>query len=215
VVASVQAVRTMKIPTIVSTTATQRVPVLPSLSLLILPLLMLAACGPRVFEGQTAKVFEGTAPPVAVEAPKEEARVEVTDDKIIIREKVQFDFNKATIKSESDSLLAEVAKVMNENPRLKKIRVEGHASAEGEDAYNMKLSQKRAKAVLDHLVKKGKVAKQRLVSEGFGETQPIGTDEANRRVEFTILEQDFVETKKVVDPVTGEAKTETVEHKAD
>lgn len=212
VVASVQAVRTMKIPTSLSKTTTRSVVGLLTLPLLILPLL--AGCGPIVFESQTAKVFEPSAPPPTVEAPEEEARVEVTDDKIIIREKVQFDFNKATIKSESNSLLAEVAKVMNENPRLKKIRVEGHASAEGEDAYNMKLSEKRAKAVMDHLVKKGKVAKQRLVSEGFGETQPIGTDEANRRVEFTILEQDFVETKKVVDPVTGEEKIETIDHKA-
>lgn len=185
-------------------------------SILCLPLLsLLAACGPRVFESQTAKVFEPSGPQVAAEAPKEEPRVEITDDKIIIREKVQFEFNKATILPESHDLLAEVAKVMNENPRLKKIRVDGHASSEGEDAYNMTLSQKRAKAVMDHLIKKGKVAKQRLSSEGFGETQPIGSNEANRRVEFTILEQDFVETKKVVDPVTGEAKTETIEHKGE
>ena len=199
----------------------------PLLGLLLLPVLLpllvstLAGCGPRVFESQSAKVIEPSAAPLAVEAPKEEARVEVTDDKIIIREKVQFDFNKATIKPESNSLLAEVAQVMNDNPRLKKIRVEGHASSEGEDAYNMTLSEKRAKAVMDHLVKKGKVQKTRLVSEGFGETQPIQSNdsesgrEANRRVEFTILEQDFVETKTTVDPATGEAKVETVEHKGE
>ncbi|MFO7564514.1 MAG: OmpA family protein [Enhygromyxa sp.] len=177
--------------------------------------LLLAACGPRVFESGSAKVIEPSAPAVAVEAPKEEPRVEVTDDKIVIREKIQFDFNKATIKPESDDLLAEIAKVMNENPRLKKIRIEGHASSEGNHDYNVKLSRNRAKAVLDHLVKKGKVDKQRLEFEGYGPDRPIASNdtetgrEANRRVEFTILEQEYTVTKTVVDPETGEEKVET------
>jgi outer membrane protein OmpA-like peptidoglycan-associated protein len=182
--------------------------------------LLIAACGPRVFEAGTAKVIEPSAPPVAVEAPKEEPRVEITDDKIIIREKIQFDFDKATIRPESDSLLAEIAKVMNDNPRLKKIRIEGHASSEGNYNHNVKLSKNRAKAVLDHLVKKGKVDKKRLESEGYGPDRPISSNdsetgrEANRRVEFTILEQEYTVTKKVVDPETGEEKIET-EKKAD
>jgi OOP family OmpA-OmpF porin len=176
-----------------------------------------AGCGPQIFEGATAKVIEPSGPAVAVEAPQEDARVEVTDDKIVIREKIQFDLNKATIRPESDDLLAEIAKVMNENPRLKKIRVEGHASSEGGYAHNVDLSKRRAKAVLDHLVKKGKVDKKRLASEGYGPDQPIASNdsetgrEANRRVEFTILEQDYVETKTTVDPATGEKKVETVE----
>ena len=189
-------------------------------SVFALPLLLITACGPRVFEAGTAKVIEPSAPAVAVEAPKEEARVEITDDKIIIREKIQFDFDKATIRPESDSLLAEIAKVMNDNPRLKKIRIEGHASSEGNYNHNVKLSKNRAKAVLDHLVKKGKVNKSRLESEGYGPDRPISSNdseagrEANRRVEFTILEQEYTVTKKVVDPETGEEKIET-EKKAD
>ena len=180
----------------------------------LLPLL-LGACGPRIFEGANAKVIEPSGPVAAVEAPKEEPRVEVTDDKIIIREKIQFDYNKATIKSESDDLLAEVAKVIKDNPRIKKIRIEGHASSEGDHDYNVKLSQKRAKAVLDHLVKKGKVSKQRLESEGYGPDRPIASNdsetgrEANRRVEFMIVDQDYTETTKTTDPVTGETKVET------
>jgi OOP family OmpA-OmpF porin len=183
-------------------------------TILALPLL-LVGCGPRVFEAGSAKVIEPSAPPVALEAPKEEPRVEVTDDKIIIREKVQFDFNKATIKSESDDLLAEVAKVIKDNPQIKKIRVEGHASSEGDHGYNVKLSKSRAKAVLDHLVKKGKVEKKRLESEGYGPDRPISSNdsetgrEANRRVEFTILEQEYTVTKKTVDPETGEEQVET------
>lgn len=187
-------------------------------SVLALPLLV-TACGPRVFEAGSAKVIEpGT--PLAVEAPAEEPRVEVTDDKIVIREKIQFDFDKATIRSESNDLLAEIAKVMNENPRLKKIRIEGHASSEGNYDHNMKLSKNRAKAVLDHLVKKGKVDKARLESEGYGSDRPLASNdsesgrETNRRVEFTILDQDYTVTTTTTDPATGEAKVET-ENKSD
>jgi len=189
-------------------------------SLVLVAIPLLAACGPRVFESSSAKVIEPSAPPVAVEAPKEEARVEVTDDRIVIREKIQFDYNKATIKPESNDLLAEIAKVMNENPQIKKIRIEGHASSEGNHDYNVKLSRNRAKAVLDHLVKKGKVDKKRLESEGYGPDRPIASNdtetgrEANRRVEFMILEQEYTITKKSVDPETGEEKIET-EKKSD
>lgn len=184
-------------------------------SALVLPLLLtlIGGCGPRVFESGTAKVIEpGT--PLAVEAPVE-PRVEVTDDKIVIREKIQFDVNKATIRPESDDLLAEIAQVMTDNPQLKKIRIEGHASSEGGHAHNVKLSQRRAKAVLQHLVKKGKIDKARLESEGYGPDQPIASNdtetgrEANRRVEFTILEQEYTVTTTTVDPATGEKQVET------
>jgi outer membrane protein OmpA-like peptidoglycan-associated protein len=191
-------------------------------SILALPLL-LAACGPRVFESGTAKVVEPTPVLAAPEPEPEPPRVEVTDDKIVIREKIQFDFNKATIRSESDDLLAEIAKVMNDNPRLKRIRIEGHASSEGGYQHNVKLSKNRAKAVLDHLVRRGKVDKDRLESEGYGPDRPIASNdtetgrEANRRVEFMILEQEYTVTKTTVDPETGEqqVETESVKKKAD
>jgi outer membrane protein OmpA-like peptidoglycan-associated protein len=109
--------------------------------------LLLAACGPRVFEASSAKLIESSAPlPPVVEKAKPPPRVEVTDDKIVIHEKIQFDNNKATIRSVSDDLLAEIARVMNENPRIKKIRVEGHASADGRHAHNVELSKRRAEA---------------------------------------------------------------------
>lgn len=174
---------------------------------------LLAACGPRVFESGSAKVIEPSGP-LSVEAP-EEPRVEVTDNKIVIREKIQFDFDKAKIRPESDDLLAEIAQVMNDNQRLKKIRIEGHASSEGNYDHNVDLSKRRAKAVLDYLVKHGKVDKGRLESEGYGPDRPIADNdtesgrEANRRVEFTILEQEYTETKKVTDPETGETTVET------
>jgi len=136
-----------------------------------------------------------------VPGPKEYAgcpppRVEVTKEKIVIREKVFFEFDKAKVKSESFSLLQEVAKVLNENPGIKLVRVEGHTDNKGKRAYNVRLSQKRAEAVRTILIKNG-VAPERLTAKGFADTVPIAsndTDEGrsiNRRVEFIIVESDI------------------------
>lgn len=189
--------------------AVQRTPLLLSLALL-------AGCGPRVFEGASVKVIESTAPPPpVVEKAKPEPRVEITDDKIVITEKIQFEHNKAKIRSVSDDLLAEIARVINENPRLKKIRIEGHASADGRREHNMALSKRRAEAVRDHLVRRGKVDAARLEAEGHGPDRPIADNEtkegreANRRVEFMIVEQEYTQTKKIIDTQTGSTKVET------
>ena len=69
----------------------------------------------------------------------------------------------------------------------------GHTDAQGKDEYNQKLSDGRAKAVMDYLVSRG-VAANRLSSKGFGETQPIADNatldgrHANRRVEIIVVE---------------------------
>lgn len=147
----------------------------------------------------------GTAPaPEAAPAPEPEPqkRVEVRDNKVVINEKVQFEFDSAKILEVSFSLLDEVAKVIKENPQIKKLEVEGHASAEGSDDHNMKLSDRRAKAVMKYLVDKGGIDKKMLTYKGYGETRPLvqpGENEQNRRVEFTITEQVVTETKVEVD----------------
>ena len=186
--------------------------------------LQLAACGPTVFEAATTLTVVGDPPPpppkpkVVVERPK---RVEVQDNRIVINEKIQFDFNKATIKPESDSLMQEIINVIKENPHIKKLAIEGHTSSEGSDKYNLKLSDKRAKAVMDYLVKKGELAKEMFTAKGFGEGKPIAEEsteegkEKNRRVEFNITEQDVTRKKVSIDPESGEKtvveeKTKTV-----
>lgn len=120
--------------------------------------------------------------------------VVVTKKAIKINEKVLFETDGDRILTASYSLLDTIAQVMQDNPRIKKVEVQGHTDDTGSDSYNAALSNRRAKAVRDYLVKAG-VAPERLVSEGYGETQPIveGDSEAaraqNRRVEFKILEQ--------------------------
>ena len=188
---------------------------------LLTPAIVLAAaapvvgCGPIAFEGGSALSVVGT-PPAPEAAPEPEPEkpklVEVKSDRIQINEKIQFELNKAKIKSESDALLTEIAKVMNENPRIKKIEIQGHASSEGSDRYNLKLSDRRSKAVMNWLTDKGSVAKGRLTAKGFGETKPIATNdteegrEKNRRVEFMILDQDVTTKKVEKDPKTGKEK---------
>lgn len=169
-----------------------------------------------MFEASSAKIIESSAPPPPIASPAKPApRVEVTDDKIVIHEKIQFDRGKATIRSVSDDLLAEIAKVINEHPRIQKIRVEGHASAEGNHARNVELSKRRAQAVVDHLVRHGNVDAQRLESEGYGPDRPIADNEteagreANRRVEFMIVAQEYTQTRKIIDTQTGSTKVET------
>lgn len=189
--------------------------------LLGLPLLALAlgACGGAIAFSDTSSIaIEGTPPKPPEPPPKEEPppppkpkRVEVTADKIVIREKIQFELNKATIKSDSDALLTEIADVFKENTHIKKVSIEGHTDSQGSDAYNQKLSEQRAKAVLDYLVGKGIDAK-RLTSKGLGESKPIASNdteegkEQNRRVEFIITEQDEVTKTYEIDPKTGKKK---------
>lgn len=166
-------------------------------------------CGPRVFADSDALAVVGSAPPPPVEAEPpppepEQKRVEVRDNKIVINEKVQFEVNSAKIKSESHSLLDEVAKVIKENGQIKKIEVEGHASAEGDARKNQNLSDRRAKSVMKYLVGDG-IDKGTLTAKGYGEDRPIADNETeegrikNRRVEFTIVEQEVTETKVEVD----------------
>ena len=171
-----------------------------------------AGCSkPVTFQGQTALAIAGTPPPPPPEAPKAPPRVEVRDNKIEIHEKIQFDFDKATIKEASFGLMNEIASVITKNPQIKRIRIEGHASSEGDAGHNKKLSDDRAKAVMKYLTDHG-IAANELIAVGYGSEKPIAdnsTDagrEQNRRVEFAILEQDVTKKKVEVDAKSGAEK---------
>jgi OOP family OmpA-OmpF porin len=175
---------------------------LATLPALALPSL---GCAPRVFADTSGIAINGTPPPVEAPEPEPQKRVEVRDNQIVINEKVQFEYNSAKILDVSHSLLDEVAKVIKEHPQIKRIEVQGHASAEGSDDYNLKLSDKRAKAVMKYLTGKAGIDKAMLQAKGLGETVPIADNETedgkekNRRVEFHILEQDVKKTKVEID----------------
>ena len=188
----------------------------------LVAVLAAAACSPTVFEDATALNVIGDPPPLPPPppppppepepVPEPPKRVEVQNNKIVINEKIQFDFDKATIRPESDSLMQEIIKVIKEAPHIKKIAIEGHTSSEGSDRHNLKLSDQRAKAVMDYLVKKGELPATMFTAKGFGETKLIGDEstaeglEKNRRVEFNIIEQTVTEKKVEIDPKSGEKK---------
>lgn len=183
-------------------------PVLAS-ALLLVPF---GCGGVTIFRGAASMSIVGSLPPPP--PPKEEApppRVEVRDNKIAISEKIQFDFNKATIKPESNSLLDEIVTVIKKNPQIKKIAIDGHASAEGIAIFNKKLSDERAKSVMAYLTSHG-IEVERLSAHGWGSEKPIAENtteegrEKNRRVEFNIVEQDVTQRKVELDPATGKEK---------
>lgn len=155
----------------------------------------LSGCGGIItFQGEKAFAIGGHAAPAPAPAPApDKSHVQVRDNKIEIDEKIQFEHDKANILPVSFPLLDEVTKVMKENPQVKKVLVEGHASSEGDAAHNLRLSDDRAKSVMNYLVEHG-IEKSRLSSKGFGVTQPIADNateqgrEKNRRVEFTIVD---------------------------
>jgi OOP family OmpA-OmpF porin len=135
-------------------------------------------------------------------------RVFIKNDQIQILEQPKFDFNKASVRPESDSLLTEVAKVMNDHPEIKHARVEGHTDSVGSSEYNQKLSMLRAQAVVDWLAAHG-VAKERLTAKGMGKESPMAPNDTeanralNRRVEFHIEEQDTTTKELVKTPGGG------------
>ncbi|MCX7929612.1 MAG: OmpA family protein [Chlorobi bacterium] len=104
---------------------------------------------------------------------------------------IEFDFDRATIRPESLPLLERIADAMKVHPSLR-LEVRGHTDDRGSDEYNMRLSQRRAEAVVDALVDMG-VDRSRLRAVGFGKMRPLvenTSDEnraRNRRTEFVII----------------------------
>ncbi len=110
--------------------------------------------------------------------------------KIVLRN-VFFDFNKSSLRPESNSELQNLLNLLNENPKLR-IEISGHTDNVGSAAYNKKLSESRAQSVVDFLLSKG-IEKARLTFAGYGFDQPIAPNDTeegrqlNRRTEFKVL----------------------------
>ncbi|NKF20818.1 OmpA family protein [Solimonas marina] len=110
-------------------------------------------------------------------------------DKLVLNG-VNFDFDKARLTLNAKTLLDQVAAELKRHADIE-VEVDGHTDSKGSDAYNMKLSEQRAKAVKAYLVDQG-IDASRMTTRGYGETMPIadnGTDEGrekNRRVELKI-----------------------------
>jgi outer membrane protein OmpA-like peptidoglycan-associated protein len=116
---------------------------------------------------------------------------------ILAFEDVHFDFDKSTLKPEAQTILKRNIQLLKDNPKAQ-IRIAGYTSASGTEAYNQRLSERRAKAVQEYLVNEGIVSRDRLSTIGYGETRPAEYEaapkdlysqaaKANMRVLFEII----------------------------
>jgi outer membrane protein OmpA-like peptidoglycan-associated protein len=128
-------------------------------------------------------------PPPPVVAQKPAPAPAPVKKKIVLRS-VHFDFNKATIRKDAVPVLDEAVNVLKDEGTVAVITA-GHTDSIGSDAYNMKLSKRRAEAVRDYLVKHG-IPTKRIRVEGFGKRNPVASNDTadgraqNRRVELNL-----------------------------
>ena len=106
----------------------------------------------------------------------------------IVSNGIRFDVGKASLRPESMGVLNEIYKMLSEHPEVN-VSIEGHTDSDGDTELNQKLSEDRAKTVMNQLISMG-LSADRLTSKGFGESEPINTNATpegkaeNRRVEF-------------------------------
>ena len=112
-------------------------------------------------------------------------------DQIRLRGSVLFNLGEAVIHKQSFPLLDEMAAILKSKPDIELLEIGGHTDNRGGRPYNQDLSERRASAVVEYLVKKG-VQRGRLTSRGFAFDRPIASNQdalgraKNRRVEFQI-----------------------------
>jgi outer membrane protein OmpA-like peptidoglycan-associated protein len=119
----------------------------------------------------------------------------IITEKEVILQPIYFEYNKSNITADGASELNKLILVMNEHPNMV-IFAKSHTDSRGSDSYNMKLSDRRAKATVQYLISKG-IVKERISGQGFGESEPkvackSCTEEEhaqNRRSEFLIVKK--------------------------
>ncbi len=153
--------------------------------------LVFGTAGYFICKNETPPVAPAPAPAAPAPAPAPKAAPAPAAKKIILRG-VNFAFDSAEITPESQVILQSAGDVLKENPGVK-IGITGHTCSIGTDEYNQGLSERRANAVLQNLVKQG-IAAERLQAAGKGESQPVADNATkdgraqNRRVELAVSE---------------------------
>ena len=105
---------------------------------------------------------------------------------------ILFDYDKYEVKPESYYIIDEIVDALLSRPKLK-LEIQGHTDSNGGVEYNQVLSERRAKAVYDEIIKRGNIKENRLRYVGFGYSRPIATNDTdegrakNRRTQFVVL----------------------------
>jgi OOP family OmpA-OmpF porin len=155
------------------------------------PAMAIAECDPDLMPKPAAQPAPPPPPPPPAPAPKPAAKPAPVAEKVTLAADVLFDFDKAILKNEGKNKLDDLA------TKVKAINLEvviaiGHTDSIGADAYNQKLSVRRAESVKAYLVSRG-VEPNRIYTEGKGEKQPVASNKTkdgrqkNRRVEIEVI----------------------------
>ena len=142
------------------------------------PAMAIKECDPDLMPKMAAAPAPAPAPaaappPVTTPAPAPAPAAAAQVQKITLASKALFDFDKAVLKPEGKSAIdTEIIAKLKDVQKLELVLVTGHTDRIGTQAYNQKLSERRADAVRDYLVSKG-VAKDKIETLGMGKTQPV------------------------------------------
>jgi outer membrane protein OmpA-like peptidoglycan-associated protein len=122
------------------------------------------------------------------------ALVKVQGNEIKIKKQIHFETDSAKILGDSNSLMEEIADVLQRTPTIKKVEIQGHTDNTGTREHNLQLSEARATSVKAWLVSAG-IDGNRLTSKGYGQDRPLAPNVTvanrakNRRVQFIITEK--------------------------
>ena len=123
----------------------------------------------------------------------------------VLIENIFYDFDKATLRPESQTALDELVKMLNENPNIT-IELSAHTDYKGSEQYNERLSQRRAESVVSYLINHG-IAADRLTPKGYGKSKPktIKRKVASR---YPFLKEGDVLTEEFVTALKDEEQQE-------
>lgn len=123
----------------------------------------------------------------------------------VLIENIFYDFNKATLRPESQQALDQLVQLLNENPNIT-IELSAHTDCRGSEAYNEQLSQRRAESVVAYLIAHG-IAADRLTPKGYGESNP---KRIKKRVaeKYAFLKEGDVLTEEMINALPEEQQEE-------
>jgi OOP family OmpA-OmpF porin len=155
------------------------------------PAMAIAECDPDLMPKPAAAPTPPPPPPPPPAPKPAPEKPKPVAEKVTLAADVLFDFDKSVLKNEGKSKLDDLATKVNAI-NLEVVIAIGHTDSIGSDAYNQKLSVRRAESVKAYLVSKG-VEPNRIYTEGKGEKQPVASNKTkdgrqkNRRVEIEVI----------------------------